>query len=226
MKPRRQASAKDAAKIAAGPRRAVRSAAAPKAPTQRRRQSEILDAAAKVFAQRGYYGASTQDIADILGIRQASLYYYFPSKEIALERVCMKGVEGFFEAASEVASRPDSITDKIRGLIEAHLAPLQDRADYVRTFLNERHHLPPPSRRKVGKLSRAYEDVIERVLAAGISSGEVRAQEEPRALLGLCKSVAIWHGKERYRDIPAIASRYADIFLNGASAMRGSRITS
>ena len=51
----------------------------------RRRASEVLDAAAKVFARRGYHGAATQDIADVLGIRQASLYYYIPSKEVALE---------------------------------------------------------------------------------------------------------------------------------------------
>jgi TetR/AcrR family transcriptional regulator, cholesterol catabolism regulator len=47
-----------------------------------------LAAAAKVFAQRGYYGATTQDIADVLGIRQAGLYYYFSSKEAAFEIAC------------------------------------------------------------------------------------------------------------------------------------------
>ena len=64
-----------------------------------RRSGEIIEAAAQVFAERGYHGATTQDIADVLNIRQASLYYYFPSKEVALEMVCMGGVEGFFETA-------------------------------------------------------------------------------------------------------------------------------
>jgi len=67
--------------------------------SQRRRAPQIIDAAARVFAERGFHGATTQDIADVLGIRQASLYYYFSSKEAALELVCLKGVEGFFEAA-------------------------------------------------------------------------------------------------------------------------------
>ena len=53
--------------------------------SRRRRAPEIIEAAARVFAQRGFHGATTQDIADVLGIRQASLYYYFPSKEGALE---------------------------------------------------------------------------------------------------------------------------------------------
>lgn len=186
---------------------------------QRRRQNEILDAAAKVFAERGYYGASTQDIADVLGIRQASLYYYFPSKEIALELVCMKGVEGFFEAAAEVAGRRISACEKVRGLIEAHLAPLLDRADFVKTFLNERQYLPPLSRKKVGKLSRAYENVIEKVIAEGISKGEFRRDLEPRlmtlGLLGMCKSVAAWIGKDDAYSIPEVAGEYARIFLEG-----------
>ncbi len=189
------------------------------APNQRRRQSEILDAAAKVFAERGYYGASTQDIADILGIRQASLYYYFPSKEIALELVCMKGVEGFFEAASEVATKKITSAEKVHGLVEAHLAPLLDRADYVKTFLNERQYLPPASRKKVGKLSRAYEKVIEKVIADGIASGEFRKGLDPRlmtlALLGMCKSVSAWIGKDDPYAVPQIAEQYARILLSG-----------
>jgi AcrR family transcriptional regulator len=189
------------------------------ASNQRRRQSEILDAAAKVFAERGYYGASTQDIADVLGIRQASLYYYFPSKEIALELVCMKGVEGFFEAASEVANKNTDAAEKIRGLVLAHLSPLLDRADYVRTFLNERQYLPPASRKKVGKLSRAYEKVIEKIIAEGSQSGELRKGLDPRlmtlALLGMCKSVSAWMGKEDSYDVPQVAEQYARILLSG-----------
>src|SRR5215475_8344687 len=83
----------------------------------RRRTPEIIEAAARVFAQRGFHGATTQDIADVLGIRQASLYYYFPSKEGALEQVCLKGVEGFFEAAKAIAAAPGGAGDKLDRLI-------------------------------------------------------------------------------------------------------------
>ena len=78
-------------------KRAVADAAA--APAEPRRSGEIIDAAARVFASKGFHGASTQDIADVLGIRQASIYYYFPSKDVALEKVCLIGAEGFYERA-------------------------------------------------------------------------------------------------------------------------------
>ena len=79
-----------------------------------RRLSEITDAAAKVFARRGYHGASTQDIADVLGMRQASLYYYFESKEAALEAVCVSGLEDYAKRAlAIIASQASRASEKV-----------------------------------------------------------------------------------------------------------------
>src|SRR5436190_3694785 len=136
-----------------GPARSGAAAPKPKGNT-RRRSGEIMEAAARVFAERGYHGASTQQIADLLGIRQASLYYYFPSKEVALEIVCMQGVEDFYERARAIASGAGSASEKLAGLIRSHIAPLLDRADYVRVFLNERQYLPRARRRRIAKWSR------------------------------------------------------------------------
>src|SRR6195256_302222 len=88
----------------------------------RRRAPEIIEAAARVFAERGFHGATTQDIADVLGIRQASLYYYFPSKEGALELVCLQGVAGYVEAAKAIAAGPGPATDKIPRRLRSHLS--------------------------------------------------------------------------------------------------------
>src|SRR5262245_18946984 len=81
-----------------------------------RRSGEIMEAAARVFAERGYHGASTQDIADTLGIRQASLYYYFASKEAALEQVCLQGVAGFYETAQGIRNGPGTPGEKLASL--------------------------------------------------------------------------------------------------------------
>ena len=152
----------------------------------RRRSPEIIEAAARVFAQHGFHGATTQDIADVPGIRQASLYYYFTSKEEALEVVCLQGVAGYFEVAKAIASGPGTATDKLARLIKSHLAPLTDRSDFVRVFLNERQHLPAQSRRRVGKWSRGLERVFEDVIKEGVGRGEFRPDLNTRlAVLGI-----------------------------------------
>src|SRR5947207_4812371 len=90
------------------------------APGARRRLSEVLDAAAKVFAQRGYHGASTKDIADLLGMRQASLYYYFDSKDAALEAVCREGHQGYVERIRRIARSDASASEKVADVLFHH----------------------------------------------------------------------------------------------------------
>jgi AcrR family transcriptional regulator len=187
--------------------------------SRRRRTAEIIDAAANVFARRGFHGASTQDIADVLGVRQASLYYYFPSKEVALEMVCARGVEGFVEAAISVTEAPGPASKKLAGLIASHLNPLRDRGDYMQVFLNERRHLPEESRRRIGRHSRAVEKIFEDVLRAGVQDGEFRQDIDVRltalAILGMANAVAAWYGKEKHRPIERIADMFASTVLDG-----------
>jgi TetR/AcrR family transcriptional regulator, cholesterol catabolism regulator len=182
------------------------------------RSGEILDAAARVFAQHGYHGATTQQIADLLGIRQASLYYYFPSKEVALEVVCMQGVEDFYERARAIASGAGSASEKLAGLIRSHIAPLLDRADYVKVFLNERQYLPRARRQRIAKWSRGVERVIETVIKDGMRRGEFRPDADPRlttlALLGMVNAAPAWYGKEA-ASLERVASTFVRLAING-----------
>jgi AcrR family transcriptional regulator len=184
----------------------------------RRRAPEIIDAAARVFAERGFHGASTQDIADVLGIRQASLYYYFASKEAALELVCLRGVEGFFESATAIAKGTGNCANRLSRLIDSHLSPLIDRADYVRVFLNERQHLPAESRRRIGKWSRGLERIFEDVLKEGVRKGEFRSDIDTRlvalALLGMTNWVAGWYGREDV-TIARISAEFGRLAIEG-----------
>jgi TetR/AcrR family transcriptional regulator, cholesterol catabolism regulator len=200
--------------------------AARRSRSPRRRAPEIIDAAARVFAERGFHGATTQDIADVLGIRQASLYYYFPSKEGALELVCLKGVEGFVEAAKTIAGSPGSAGDRLEWLIRTHLLPLTDRSDFVKVFLNERQHLPSESRRRIGKWSRGLERIFEDVLKDGVRSGEFRHDLDTRlatlAILGMANAAAGWYRKEEV-PIERIADAFARLVLDGMSKRRSRR---
>lgn len=186
-----------------------------------RRSAEIMEAAARVFAERGYHGASTQDIADVLGIRQASLYYYFPSKEVALEQVCMQGVGGFFETAQAIAAGPGAPREKLAGLIRAHIAPLLDRGDFVRVFLTQRQFLPNESRRRIGRWSRGIEKIFEGVIRQGVRKGEFRPDTDPRlaalAILGMANAVASWYGKEN-ASIERIGGEFVALVLQGLVA--------
>jgi AcrR family transcriptional regulator len=55
-------------------------------------QEQILDAAAELFTSNGYAATSTRAIAEAAGLRQPSLYYYFPSKDSILARLLQHAV--------------------------------------------------------------------------------------------------------------------------------------
>jgi AcrR family transcriptional regulator len=188
----------------------------------RKRTDEVIEAAASVFAERGYHGATTQDIADRLRIRQATLYYYFPSKDAALELVCQRGVEGFIENAQAVAMSADSPEKKLAGIVRCHLDALEEKHAFVKTFLKERQHLSDDARKKVGRLSRRYELIVQQVFEAGVASGRMRADLNCRlaslALLGICNATADWYGKEPGATVSLIARSFSDLVLNGVLA--------
>jgi len=196
----------------------MKAAAVPRsAASARKRLSEVIDAAAKVFPRRGYHGASTQDIADVLGIRQASLYYYFESKEAALEAVCASGVEDYATRAQRILKSAESASEKVARLVFHHLAPMEERLDFTVVFLRERRFLPQPARKRIRAIERRYERVIQTIIELGVLSREFRADLDTRlatlALLGLGNSAALWFGREPGLSLDRITQSYVDLLV-------------
>jgi AcrR family transcriptional regulator len=184
-----------------------------------RRAAAIVDAAANVFAERGYHGTSTQAIADVLGLRQASLYYFFPSKEAALELVCERGVDGFVETAEAILTGTGTPLEKLTALIAAHLAPNASKRDYVKVFINERRYLPDTSRRRIGRKSRRIERCFEEVIRAGIADGSMREGANVRltmlAVLGMLNSVINWRAADQDASVARIAAELSQLAVAG-----------
>ena len=114
------------------------------------RYREVLDAAAMCFAERGYLGAGTREIAERLGIRAASLYYYLPSKEAALFAVCKLSVLDFIDNLRHIIAGSDPAPQKLRAAVANHLLPLRSHPAVL-----HRHELPNGPRQEVGRLDLA-----------------------------------------------------------------------
>jgi len=172
-----------------------------------------------------YQEPDLQDIADVLGIRQGSLYYYFESKEAALEAVCADGVEDYALRALAIQRGPGNAADKVAQLVVQHLAPMRERLDFTLAFLRERRFLPEPARKRIRAIERRYERIIERVISEGSASGEFRADLDARmatlALLGLGNSAALWYGREPGATHERIVDSYVDLLLR---AFRGDAV--
>lgn len=185
------------------------------------RYQKVLDAAATAFADKGYSTAGIKDIADLLGLKSAALYYYLPSKEAALTAVCEAGVTTFIADLTEAIEKCATSPEKVRAAIHVQLSPLRERpyADYIRVFLRHRHELPDEERRHIVGLSRQYQKLVNKIFADGVRSGEFRqdlnVEYAAFALLGLCNSVISSHVWPKSADIEKIINEYADIIVGG-----------
>lgn len=187
-----------------------------------KRATEILDAAAAVFAEKGFHGAGTKDIADRLKIKQAGVYYYFKSKDAALAEVCRLGVADYLERLKAITRSNHSPDDMIRLAVIEHLKPFQRLPTYVRVFHNERRYLVGENRAQVNELATRYEKELRKIFRLGIKEGVFKKGLDVRmttlALLGLCNSVATWYRGGTESEIETIAETYADIFIKGVMA--------
>ena len=185
------------------------------------RYREVLDAAAMCFAERGYLGASTREIAERLGIRAASLYYYLPSKEAALFAVCKLSVLDFIDNLRHIIAGSDPAPQKLRAAVANHLLPLRSHpaADNIRIFVLHRHELPNGPRQEVGRLARTYQESIQQIFVDGIANGEFAADLNPDlatlALLGLCNSVLTARSLPPTSTIDDFIAEYSKIFIRG-----------
>jgi AcrR family transcriptional regulator len=185
------------------------------------RYREVCDAAARSFAEKGYLGASTKEIAERLGIRAASLYYYLPSKDAALEAVCEHGITSFIDNLRSIIESDQPAVDKVRAVIANQLSPLRKEpdGDYVRVFLRHRHELSEPARKRMVALAREFQSLVKTVFVEGVAKGEFRRELDPDlamfALLGLCNSVIGARSLPRGQSIDDIIAEYCRIFIGG-----------
>lgn len=87
-------------------------------------REEILDAAAELFTNLGYASTSTRRIADAVGVRQASLYHHFATKDDILDALLSGTVEGPLQLAGELLSEADPATRKLHALVYRDVARL------------------------------------------------------------------------------------------------------
>lgn len=185
-----------------------------------KRRLEILMAAASVFAEKGFHGCRTQDIADRLELRQASLYYYFPTKEAALEAVCLHAIETAIARLAQITENPSaSLADRIRGVIHAYLHDLHAHRDCLIVLAEQRRYLSGDQQQAVRAQSRQYQvllqQMFEQAAAQGLLDPAIDCPLAVRALIDLCHCAALRLQRDTQQDVTHIIDQYTRLFCSG-----------
>src|SRR6478735_5867429 len=109
----------------------------PKSNSQRARRDEILDEATRLFAERGYEGASMADLAEAVGMRKASLFYHFASKEVLYSAVIDRLLVSMADAISRAAAMEGSFEERLDALVDEVTFVLGDQPFAARLLVRE-----------------------------------------------------------------------------------------
>jgi AcrR family transcriptional regulator len=192
-------------------RRRDRARKQPRQDRSRHTVAAILDAAAQVFARRGYANTTTNHIAERAGVSIGSLYQYFPSKDAVLVALAERHVEHTFAVILEEVrdTRTAPPAELLRALIDALVRAHQIDPRLHRVLFEEAHLLDAAFRLRLEELdARALQlarDLIdERIHELAIDNAEMASFIVVQVLEGVTHAVVVRHpdmlGKAEFRE--------------------------
>jgi AcrR family transcriptional regulator len=156
-------------------------------------RSRILDAANKVFAEKGYHEATMDDIAKRLGVSKGAIYLYFPSKEDLFEAMCKTAPQAFKEILySSFGDEADPVQSATE-FFDKMLKLSASNPGLSFEILSEASR--NPSLKRILKQNHAeYEQVLTNFLAEGRKRRIVGDNLDLRPLAN--SLIALWNGLE------------------------------
>jgi len=152
---------------------------ATRAVSQEERRRQILDAAVRAFAKRGYHASRVSDIAEEAGVAYGLVYHYFESKEAVLEAIFTDTWGTMLEAIRSVEETETSPREQLRKTAAIVLRTWRNDPDLVRVLVREVTRRGEQLQREVGEIALAFE-ALERIVRRGQESGAFRTDIEPR----------------------------------------------
>jgi AcrR family transcriptional regulator len=161
------------------------------------KQQAMIEAAARVFAERGYDQTSVQELSESLGIAAGSLYHYFGSKEQLLFRICDQLMEPLLERARELVAVEAPAAEQLRALVHMWVAHVVEHRAHMLVFGQERHVIErSPQWGGVRASRKAFERLVDELLARAEAAGALHFADRRvtlSALLGMVNSTAQWY---------------------------------
>lgn len=190
--------------------------------TTRNSRSDVVAAAGRLFAERGYHGTSMRDLGRELGLLGSSLYAHVESKQDLLVEVVEEGARLFQDSAEEAIARGGTAAERLRRLVAGHVAVVLENSDVVRTFLNEARMLDEVHRARVIAARDAYEAAFRAVIADGLDDGTFRAGTDPKMasifILSILNAVERWYRADGALDRAGLVDAIVGATMQGIEA--------
>jgi TetR/AcrR family transcriptional regulator, cholesterol catabolism regulator len=198
------------------------------------RRREVIDSAARLFAERGYDGASISELTVATGLAAGGLYHYIEGKDDLLIAICDELLEPLLAQAREIVAAEAPPVEQLRELVRAWVAHVVSHRHHMLVFTQERQAIErEPRWRRVRSQRKAFEKILDEVLARGEADGSMSFADRRLsllALLGMVNYTPQWVRPNGRLSPAEIADGYCEMVLSGrktsGSSKRGGKNSS
>jgi AcrR family transcriptional regulator len=178
----------------------------------------IRRAAIEVFAEAGYGGSSTREIAKRLNMSATAMYPHYSSKEELLYAIALDGHSSLLRALRAANDDADAAsvdyTETLKAVVAVFTTWMAENRKQARVVHYELHGLSPAHHRAVTALRRQTNTLLADIVTGGVSAGEFdvdAVDEVVMAISSLCVDVCRWFPSRRHRDPAKLGAVYAGI---------------
>jgi TetR/AcrR family fatty acid metabolism transcriptional regulator len=185
------------------------------------KRSRILDAAVKVFADRGYFSSTVAEIARAAGVADGTIYLYFKSKDDLLFELFDEKMTRLIADAKAALAEEKDAPSRLKRFIRLHFSLVEKNPDLASVLVVELRQsaqlLKAADRQRLGA---AYLELIGQVVREGQERGELDASVSPgtakRAIFGALDELALgWLLSGRRASLKKTGQEVAEWLVRG-----------
>jgi AcrR family transcriptional regulator len=177
----------------------------------------VLRAAVEVFNERGYDGASMEDLSKRLGIAKSGIYHHVSGKEELLRMALDRALDGLWEAGERARELDAPAVVRLETLVRDAIAVLVSRLPYVTLLLRVRGNTAVE--REALARRRAFDALVASLVEEAGRDGDIRADVDPklaaRLLFGTVNSIVEWYRPTSTTSAAALADAVCAIAFDG-----------
>lgn len=192
---------------------------APASPEQGARFADVREAALTLFARLGYHGTSMKDIATVLRMRAPSLYNHVTSKQVLLREIILATHENADRELRAALASSSDVVEQLRRTTEVHVRFHMRQPREWRVASRELVHLEEPTRTRVRRIRRNFEELVIGLIERGVREGRFDASSPKLtayAIFRLGSGVGQWYRPGGEFSDSEIAFYYGDLALRMA----------
>jgi AcrR family transcriptional regulator len=187
-------------------------------------RTQLLDAAAHLFATKGFHGTGMRELARHLKIKAGSLYYHITSKDQLLDEICEIGMDRLSSNVDRASAGNSGFPETIRSIIVGHAQLIKRYGSYLSCYQNEYAHLSADVREKMRlelvAFHRKIDDVFKRAIAQRETSSKLVVKNARLALIAILHQLSRLGSEQHQSSLNKTAEGLSEILIYGLASKR------